>query len=119
MNSTQPIDENPCRPRHFKPPPPCVPVAADEGAAQLLETCRTRLLATAALFAVVFVVVALRLAEIVLLSGGGAESHAGRARQMAPAAPVRADIVDRNGSLLATTLDSPSLRRSAADPRPW
>src|SRR6059058_3511436 len=33
---------------------------------------------------------------------------------MAPAAPVRADIVDRNGSLLATTLDSPSLY---ADPR--
>jgi cell division protein FtsI (penicillin-binding protein 3) len=114
MNSTQRLDENPCRPRHFKPPPPCAPVVTDERAAELLETCRTRLLATAALFALVFIVVALRLAEIVVLSGGGAESHAGRIRPVAPPVPVRADIVDRNGSLLATTLDSPSLY---ADPR--
>jgi cell division protein FtsI (penicillin-binding protein 3) len=114
MNSTQLLDENPCRPRHFKPPPPCAPVVTDERAAQLLETCRSRLVATAALFALVFVVVALRLAEIVVLSGGAAESHVGRSRPVAPPAPVRADIVDRNGSLLATTLDSPSLY---ADPR--
>ena len=114
MNSTQLLDENPCRPRHFKPPPPCAPVVTDERAAQLLETCRSRLVAAAALFALVFVVVALRLAEIVVLSGGAAESHVGRSRPVAPPAPVRADIVDRNGSLLATTLDSPSLY---ADPR--
>ena len=114
MNSTQLLDENPCRPRHFKPPPPCAPVVTDERAAQLLETCRSRLVAAAALFALVFVVVALRLAEIVVLSGGAAESHVGRSRAVAPPAPVRADIVDRNGSLLATTLDSPSLY---ADPR--
>ena len=114
MNSTQPLDENPCRPRHFKPPPPCAPVVTDERAAQLLETCRSRLVAAAALFALVFVVVALRLAEIVVLSGGAAESHVGRTRPVTPPAPVRADIVDRNGSLLATTLDSPSLY---ADPR--
>ncbi len=114
MQSMQRLDENPCRPRHFKPPPPCAPVVSDERAAQLLETCRTRLLATAALFAVVFIVVALRLAEIVLLSGGSAESHAGRIRPIAAPLPVRADILDRTGSLLATTLDSPSLY---ADPR--
>ena len=114
MNATQPIDENPCRPRHFKPPPPCAPVVTDERAAQLLETCRSRLVAAATLFALVFVVVALRLAEIVVLSAGAAESHVGRSRPVAPPAPVRADIVDRNGSLLATTLDSPSLY---ADPR--
>ena len=114
MNATQPIDENPCRPRHFKPPPPCAPVVTDERAAQLLETCRSRLVAAAALFALVFVVVALRLAEIVVLSAGAAESHVGRSRPVTPPAPVRADIVDRNGSLLATTLDSPSLY---ADPR--
>ncbi len=80
----------------------------------MLETCRTRLVATAALFAFVFVVVALRLVEIVLLSGGAAESHVGRIRAVAPPSPVRADIVDRDGRLLATTLDSPSLY---ADPR--
>ncbi len=111
----QRLDENPCRPRHFRPPPPCAPVVEDERATALLETCRSRLVAAAALFAVVFVVVALRLVEVVVLAGGGAESHVGRIRAVVPPpAPVRADIVDRNGRLLATTLDSPSLY---ADPR--
>ena len=64
MLAAQRLDDNPCRPRHFKPPPPCAPVVGDERANQLLETCRTRLLAAAALFAVVFLVVVLRLAEI-------------------------------------------------------
>ena len=114
MRSPQRIEENPCRPRHFRPPPPCAPVVTDERATALLETCRTRLVATAALFAVVFLVVTLRLAEIVLVSGGSAESHAGRARPVAAPVPERADILDRNGRLLATTLDSPSLY---ADPR--
>jgi len=115
MRSLQRLDENPCRPRHFRPPPPCTPVVEDERAAALLETCRSRLVATAALFTFVFIVVALRLVEVVMLSGGAAESHVGRIRAVAPPpAPVRADIVDRNGKLLATTLDSPSLY---ADPR--
>ena len=111
----QRIEENPCRPRHFLPPPPCAPVVPDERAAVLLEACRTRLVATAALFAAVFLIVVLRLGEIVLLAGGAAESHIARL-QRPPTAPlpVRADIVDRNGRLLATTLDSPSLY---ADPR--
>jgi cell division protein FtsI (penicillin-binding protein 3) len=115
MQSTQLFDDNPCRPRHFKPPPPCAPITAEGGANEVIETSRTRLLATAALFAMVFVVVALRLVEIVALSGGAAESHAGRIKP-APPPPVtaRADIVDRNGKLLATTLDTPSLY---ADPR--
>ncbi len=114
MLSHQRLDENPCRPRHFRPPPPCAPVVADERQAALLETCRTRLVATAALFAFVFVVVALRLVDVVLLSGINAESHAGRISPVAPPSPLRADILDRNGKLLATTLDSPSLY---ADPR--
>src|SRR6266545_2143435 len=114
MRSPHRIEENPCRPRHFRPPPPCAPVIADERATALLETCRTRLVATAALFAVVFLVVTLRLAEIVLVSGGSAAAPISRIRPVAPPVPVRADIVDRNGRLLATTLDSPSLY---ADPR--
>ena len=36
-------DENPCKPRHFKPAP-CAPVALDEPTKQVLETGRTRLL---------------------------------------------------------------------------
>src|SRR5204862_7943659 len=100
---------NPCRPRHFQPPPPCAPVVADERANQVLDTCRTRLVATAALFAVVFLVVVLRLAEVALLSGGSAESHVGRLPPATPPPPARADIVDRNGALLATMLPKPSL----------
>src|SRR5690348_26659 len=105
MRSAHRIDENPCRPRHFRPPPPCVPAVADERASAVLETCRTRMVATAALFALVFVVVALRLVEIVALAGGAAESHAGRTRAVAAQQVMRADIVDRDGRLLATTLE--------------
>src|SRR5213082_1971756 len=94
MQAAQRLDDNPCRPRHFKPPPPCAPVVADERANQVIETCRTRLVAAAALFAVVFLVVVLRLAEIVLVNGGGAESHIGRLPPAAPPPPARADIVD-------------------------
>lgn len=111
MLAAQRIDENPCRPRHFRPPPPCAPVVDGRAAAQL-ETCRSRMVAAAALFAFVFLVVVLRLAEVVLFTGG--ESHAGRAHIPASPLPVRADIVDRNGKLLATTLESPSLY---VDPR--
>ncbi len=113
MLAAQRLDENPCRPRHFRPPP-CAPVVTDERQAALIETCRARLVATAAVFAVVFLVVALRLAGIVVLSSGPAEAQAGRSRPAAPPPPARADIVDRNGKLLATTLNSPSLY---ADPR--
>ena len=113
MASAQRLEENPCRPRHFRPPPPCAPVIADERATASLETCRTRLVATAALFAFVFMVVAVRLVDVVVLSGGAVDPHIGHTRPVAPV-PVRADILDRNGKLLATTLESPSLY---ADPR--
>jgi len=33
MPSVQRLEENPCRPRHFRPPPPCAPVVDDERAA--------------------------------------------------------------------------------------
>src|SRR5439155_10497188 len=74
MRSVQRLDENPCRPRHFRPPPPCAPVVEDERATALLETCRTRLVAAAASFTFVFIAVALRLVQVVALSGGGAVS---------------------------------------------
>ena len=111
MLTAQRFDENPCRPRHFRPPP-CAPVVTDERQAVLLDICRGRLVATAAVFALVFLVVALRLADVVLLPGTGLEARAGRATVAPP--PMRADILDRNGRLLATTLSSPSLY---ADPR--
>jgi cell division protein FtsI (penicillin-binding protein 3) len=112
MLSALPLDENPCRPRHFKPPP-CAPLITDSEASARLEICRTRLLLAAALFAVVFLAVGLRLVDVVALSSGTAESHP-RVRPPVAPAPIRADILDRHGQLLATTLDSPSLY---ADPR--
>jgi len=108
MLSVQRVDDNPCRPRHFKPPP-CVPVAADGRAAELIETTRTRLLLAASLFALIFLVIAGRLVEVVEMPGVAPDIHAARTRLVAPPPPVRADIVDRNGTLLATNLDSPSL----------
>jgi cell division protein FtsI (penicillin-binding protein 3) len=117
MLAAQRIDENPCRPRHFRPPPPCEPVVADERQAALLDTCRNRIVATAGLFILVFLLIGLRLVGIVALAGPNTEVQVAKIRPPAPSAPpppVRADILDRNGKLLATTLDSPSLY---ADPR--
>jgi cell division protein FtsI (penicillin-binding protein 3) len=108
MLSAQRLDDNPCRPRHFKPPP-CAPVIADGAAAEFLDTTRNRLLLAAAMFTLVFLVVAGRLVEIVEIGAGPADTRAARAKLVAPPPPVRADIVDRNGTLLATNLDSPSL----------
>src|SRR6202043_142113 len=104
----QAYDDNPCRPRHFKPPP-CAPVIPEGPARKALEACHARLFFTGILFACVFGIVALRVVEVVLLEGGTAQSHMPRFRIPAPPAPARADIVDRNGRLLATTLDSPSV----------
>jgi cell division protein FtsI (penicillin-binding protein 3) len=108
MLSAQRLDDNPCRPRHFKPPP-CAPVVADGAAAQFLDTTRTRLLLAASLFALVFLVIAGRLLDVVEGAPGAADTHIARAKLVAPPPPVRADIVDRNGTLLATNLDSPAL----------
>jgi cell division protein FtsI (penicillin-binding protein 3) len=108
MIAGQRLGDNPCRPRHFKPPP-CSAIVPDGPAQQTLEACRARLLVTGALFALVFTVVALRVAEIVVVGGGTAESQIGRFRIVTPPVPSHADIVDRNGNVLAATLDSPSL----------
>jgi cell division protein FtsI (penicillin-binding protein 3) len=45
----------------------------------------------------------------VVVGGGTAESQIGRFRIVTPPVPSHADIVDRNGNVLAATLDSPSL----------
>jgi cell division protein FtsI (penicillin-binding protein 3) len=110
MSAAPLFDDNPCRPRHFKPPP-CAPVVADGPAKDALETCRTRLVVTAALFVLGFLVVAARMVDVVLLGGGGEQPVA----HVRPAAlPTRADIVDRNGRLVAATLERASLY---ADPQ--
>ena len=71
-----------------------------------LEMSHSRVLLGAALFAVAFLVIALRLVAVTLLSDGD---------DIAGAAPAkiktvdRADIVDRNGVVLATSLTTASL----------
>lgn len=104
------FDENPCAPRHFKPPP-CAPVIRDREAQEALETGRTRLLVAGALFVLLFAVIALRLFDVMVLPGGLDATLKGRS-----GAPplLRASITDRHGKLLATSLASPSLY---ADPK--
>jgi cell division protein FtsI (penicillin-binding protein 3) len=110
MNEPLPREENPCRPRHFRPDP-CGPTVPPEGPArQSLDQSHTRLLITAALFCLAFLVIGARLIEVGI---GGGDARIAR-QEPAHIVNARADIVDRNGVLLATTLETPSL---FADPK--
>ncbi len=106
MRPDMSTDDNPCRPKHFKPAP-CGALPVEGPEKQSLETSRTRLLVTGLLFCLAFLAIGLRLGEVMLLKDG--EPRVARAHQRAHPATVRADIVDRNGVLLATTLEMPSL----------
>ena len=84
----------------------------DGVAKESMETARSRLLVAAALFSAGFLVLALRLIDL-----GMFERVAETALRHQPASVVvagRADIVDRNGVLLATSLRTASLY---ADPK--
>jgi len=79
-----------------------------EGTAkQTLETARHRLVITGILFALAFTIVALRLVDVTVLKDAG-EPRLARAPK-AELQMGRADIVDRNGVLLATSLATASL----------
>ncbi|HIJ63854.1 MAG TPA: penicillin-binding protein 2 [Rhodospirillaceae bacterium] len=72
-----------------------------------IETGRTRLIVTAAMFTLAFTVIAGRMVDVTLIKGGVATaSH--RPSEAGPAFD-RADVTDRNGVLLATSLPSVSL----------
>src|SRR5215469_2009276 len=111
MSTSAPRDPNPCRPRHFRPGP-CGPEPQEGPAKQWIETSRTRLIIAGALMGLAFVVIAGRLVEISGLKAG--DTHVARVSTPARVETSRADIVDRNGVLLATTLKTPSLY---ADPK--
>ena len=113
MSAVHQFDDNPCRPRHFKPPP-CAPVVPDGPARQALDGCRPRLLIVGIAFVLVFAVIVGRLVQVTLLPGAVTVPSIARFHPALPPPPGRADVIDRNGKLLATTLDSPSLY---ADPR--
>ena len=77
-------------------------------ARQPLETARTRLLVAGAIFALCFVILGGRLVQLSLL-GDGRDTPRTAEHQGAMLTLQRADIVDRNGTLLATNLPSQSL----------
>ena len=77
MLSAQRLDDNPCRPRHFRPPP-CAPVVANAAAFEYLDATRTRLLMAISLFVLIFLVIGGRLVEVVEM-GGTAEPRTARA----------------------------------------
>lgn len=107
------FDDNPCPPRHFKPPP-CAPLIPDGPAQRALDTGHTRLILAAALFVLLFAVVAGRAVQVMVFGQDAAGARITRFRIPTPPLPERADIVDRNGMLLATSLPAASLY---ADPR--
>jgi cell division protein FtsI (penicillin-binding protein 3) len=102
--------ERPCSPFHADPEPAQFrqAIRLDGTTKQALETGRTRLLVASLLFAVAFLIVAGRLVTVAMLSSGGEPSiaEAPRAVQLET---ERADIVDRNGIVLATNLVTASL----------
>ena len=89
-------------------PAPAAPVVLNGTRTQALETGRTRLLVAGVIFALAFLVVGWRLVDIVLLTQG-MEPRLARAPQAPRLETGRADIVDRNGVVLATSLTGASL----------
>ena len=83
-------------------------VHLDGTMAQAVETGRTRLLIAGCLFAAAFVAIAARVVDVAIL-WGGAEPQLSSQPVDKPVETGRADIVDRNGILLATSLKVPSL----------
>ncbi|HEB79820.1 MAG TPA: penicillin-binding protein 2, partial [Rhodospirillales bacterium] len=75
---------------------------------QALETGRNRLLVTGVVFTLAFLVIAGRLVSIMTFEQSG-EPHAVRSAPSRMNVAVRADIVDRNGVSLATSLPIASL----------
>jgi cell division protein FtsI (penicillin-binding protein 3) len=91
-------------------PPPgfaSAPIAMEGGYRRALETARVRMIIVGVLFAVACFGMCLRLAEIATFRD--ADTRAARQASLAAPKPSRADIVDRNGELLATTLAYHSL----------
>ena len=75
---------------------------------EALETGRTRLLVAGIVFAVAFSAIGLRVIDVAVLSGSDARTVAHRGGEQ-PHSATRADIVDRNGTVLATSLEVASL----------
>ncbi|MSP48908.1 MAG: penicillin-binding protein 2 [Alphaproteobacteria bacterium] len=106
------------RPRAPQPvaPPPSRAVRLEGAAKQVLESSRGRLTLTAGVFAIAFAVVGMRLVDLATSKPAmeAREFELPRANDSAGYAADRADIVDRSGALVATSVPTASLY---ADPR--
>ncbi|MEP4380319.1 MAG: penicillin-binding protein 2 [Alphaproteobacteria bacterium] len=89
-------------------------IAFDSTKKQAIETARTRLLVGGSLMAAAFFVVGVRLFDLAVFNETEDLRRAASREIARPATMARADIVDRNGVLLATSLKTASL---FADPR--
>ncbi|HTH97759.1 MAG TPA: penicillin-binding protein 2 [Stellaceae bacterium] len=105
---TPPLDDdiNPCRPRHFKP---AIGTTAqtDGSMKRSLDLSRARLVTTGAAFVAAFFVISLRLVEVTVFARPDVALN--HPEMVKPLAFNRADIVDRNGQVLATTIETESL----------
>jgi cell division protein FtsI (penicillin-binding protein 3) len=97
-------------------PPPSRAVRLEGAAKQVLESSRGRLTLAASVFAIAFAVVGMRLVDLALSkpAGDAREFELPRANDATGYAADRADIVDRSGALVATSVPTASLY---ADPR--
>ncbi len=85
-----------------------LPDSPDDSKSSYKGSSRSRLFTVLGLFILCFAVLSARLIDVSLLRDGG-EPSITRAGSDRPGATGRADILDRNGVLLATTLRTPSL----------
>lgn len=74
-----------------------------------IDVARNRLIVTAAMFLLAFVVIGGRLVDLTILSGSTEVAAGPRATRAGDAVVRRADIIDRHGVLLATSLPTVSV----------
>jgi cell division protein FtsI (penicillin-binding protein 3) len=97
-------------------PPPSRAVRLEGAAKQVIEASRGRLTLAAGVFAIAFAVVGMRLVDLAISKPAGDAREIELPRAIEPTGYLadRADIVDRSGQLVATSVPTASLY---ADPR--
>jgi cell division protein FtsI (penicillin-binding protein 3) len=105
----------PCQPHHLGPRPQgrLSALRLEGRRKEALETGRTRLLVAGIVFALAFAAIGVRVLDLAVFSGSETRQVAQRSHG-SPHATGRADIVDRQGRVLATSLSVASL---SANPR--